>query len=87
MSQAQESNPVTAEAVTSKKEGIQPGLADRAEAIKAIAQARENLGHIATDHEVHTDASGVVMTDHEVQSELAYRAANGRPSDDSHTEV
>jgi len=67
MSQAQESNPVTAEAATSKQEGIQPGLADRAEAIKAIAQARENLGHVAAGHEVHADASNVVLTDREVE--------------------
>ena len=67
MSQAQESSPVTAKTAISEQEGIQPGLADRAEAIKAIAQARENLGHVATDHEVHTDVSNVVLTHREVE--------------------
>lgn len=53
------------------QEGIQPGLAARAEAMGDIAKARENLAHVAVGHEVHADSSGVVMTPREVAEQRA----------------
>lgn len=50
------------------QEGIQQGLADRAEAIKGIAQARENLGHVASSHEVHADVHGNILTDSDLKA-------------------
>ena len=47
-------------------ETLQKGLTDRTKALEAVGKTKENLGQVAAGHEVHTDASGVVMTDREV---------------------
>lgn len=60
--------PLQSEVAAPSQEGIQSGLADRAEAIKAVAQARENLGQVAAGHEVNVDTHGNVLLPREVQA-------------------
>ncbi|OGL25280.1 hypothetical protein A3A68_01400 [Candidatus Saccharibacteria bacterium RIFCSPLOWO2_01_FULL_48_13] len=52
--------------------GIQPGLADRAEAVEAANKAEEALGQVGTGRVVHTDSSGIVLSDREVADVQAH---------------
>ncbi|MBX4201737.1 hypothetical protein KW803_02490 [Candidatus Saccharibacteria bacterium] len=74
---SQEQTPGVVDSKTSSAEGIQPGLADRTEAMSGIAQARENLGQVATGHEVHADMSGNLLTPKEIAS-VARGEANSK---------
>lgn len=64
-----------AEIADSTQEGIQPGLAARAEALNSIANARESLGRIATGPIV--TAGGEVLTDLDRAEELRVRQEQG----------
>ena len=63
--------PLVAENAT--QEGIQPGLADRAEALHDIAATRANLGQVASGKEVHADVHGNILT----ESDLAELSSKG----------
>lgn len=42
------------------------GIEDKAKALESLGRAESNLGQVASGREVHTDASGVVLTPREV---------------------
>lgn len=54
------------------EQAVKEGDANKASALNAVDKARENLGHVAAEHEVHTDASGVVLTPREVEDVQAH---------------
>jgi hypothetical protein len=68
-------NSTQIETAVSSAEGIQPGLAARAEAMQSVAQARESLGHVAA-HPVVT-AGGEVLTERDRAEELRMRQDSG----------
>jgi len=68
--------PATAEVQAPSAEGIQPGLADRANALAAVNQTKENLGQVAARQEFTMDVSGNIET----PSDSAQRQADGGKS-------
>ena len=66
MSQTTETAP--AEVQAPGEAALQEGLAKRAETNALVAQARENLGQVATGHEFNVDSHGNILTSREVQA-------------------
>jgi hypothetical protein len=60
-----------------QKEGIQPGLTDRAAAINAVEETKAKLGEFAARKQITADTSGNLLTPSEEKQELVHRQEHG----------